>query len=105
MNNNSRREERKLIFGTLLALFLIGFVLVYGVLTRQSYTDKERNGTLKRSRRNARSRWWKAAEHPGAIGMREKIPILRQVCGGLSRITTIPPGRAGPVHSVPIMVS
>lgn len=47
MNNNSRREERKLIFGTLLALFLIGFVLVYGVLTRQSYTDKERNGTLK----------------------------------------------------------
>ena len=47
MNNNPRREERKLIFGTLLALFLIGFVLVYGVLTRQSYTDKERNGTLK----------------------------------------------------------
>lgn len=42
MNNNPRREERKLIFGTLLALFLIGFVLVYGVLTRQSYTDKER---------------------------------------------------------------
>lgn len=67
MNNNSRREERKLIFGTLLALFLIGFVLVYGVLTRQSYTDKERNGTLKTDR---------AGTHGHACGKRPNILAL-----------------------------
>ena len=47
MMNNSRQERLKLILGTVCALFLIGFVLVFGVMTRQSYTEKERNGTLK----------------------------------------------------------
>ena len=47
MINNSRQERLKLILGTVCALFLIGFVLVFGVMTRQSYTEKERNGTLK----------------------------------------------------------
>lgn len=105
MINNSRQERLKLILGTVCALFLIGFVLVFGVITRQSYTEKERNGTLKTMAQehtvtlveSGRTSWryWDMA----------KIPILRQVCGGLSRIMTIPPGRAGPATSAPITVS
>lgn len=81
MKNTDQQERRKLILGTLLSLILIAFVLFFAVANRQSYTSKERNGTLKTMAEertvtlveSGRTVWryWDAGETPAGTDLRQ----------------------------------